>query len=103
MKVTHIERRRRRALLCISLHGNAVEIRPAKEQPLELNGVPVEVEVDRAVLGEERLERFVAERVRVRAGLGEDYEVCDDVHDTDTELGRVLAQQGGGRNGFEDN
>ena len=67
---------------------------------LELNGVAVVVEDHRLVLGEERLEALVAERMRVRAVGAEDHEVGD-VDDTDPECGDLLAEERRGGNDLE--
>lgn len=96
----HVERRRRRSLLVVPLDRDPVEIRATPQESLELNGVPVIVEVDAPVLGEESLEGVFRQRVGVRATGGEDHEVGD-VHDSDAKLGNELAQEGGGGDDLE--
>ena len=58
------------------------------------------VEDDWFVLGEQRLEAFIAERVWVRAEGAENHKICH-VHDTDPQGRDLLAEQCSGGDYFE--
>lgn len=98
----HVERRCSCSLFLVTLHRNTIQPRAAEQQPLQLYGVTVVVEVNRLVLGEETVEGLVGERMGVCAAGAEDHEIGD-VDDADTEFWDEFAEEGGSSDDFESN
>ena len=96
----HVESGGRGTLLAVAGDGDALSGDTAEEERAELLRVAVVVEVDVLVGGEERVPVDVLERVWVAAGGREDHEVGD-VHDTDAERWRDLAEESGGGDNLE--
>jgi hypothetical protein len=73
---------------------------PPKQETLELNGVPVEVEVHVLVSSEQGVKVHVCHRMRMRALGTEDHQIGH-VHDPDPESWHELAKEGSGSDDLE--
>ena len=89
-----LERRVDVALLLVAAHVDVVVVVAAIGELVDERGVAVEVEDDRLVEGEERVEVAIGEAVRM-LGVGHEAEEIDDVDEANLEVGE--ASRGGWR------
>jgi hypothetical protein len=88
-----LQRRIDVALLLVATHVNVVLMRPVVGEPVDQPGVGVEVEDDRPVRGEERLELAIGQPVRMFR-IRHQPEQIHHIYEPDLDVGQVLAKQG---------
>jgi len=96
----HVEGRGDRAFLLVAANVNVAVIRSAIRQPVDQPRITMEGEDDFLVLGEERIERFVGQAVRMFAG-GLQFEEVDDIDHTDFQVGQMFAHDGNSGERFQ--
>jgi len=97
---THIERRRRGSLLIVAFNRHPFQIGASEQKALQLDGIAVVVEMNRPILGEEGIERFVGESMWMATSLAQDHQIRH-IHNANAEFGCDVAQQGSGGNCLE--
>lgn len=97
---TYIEGRSRGPFLAIAMNRDPFKSRSPEEQSFHIHWVAVVVDNNGLVVGEQRVESIVGQGVGMRSTNTEDHQVGD-IDDSNTKLGRVLAEKGCSSDNFE--